>query len=407
MGIRDLMNPTGIAQRPELTAPALGSAQLFDPNTSGTPGGFTEGTSLPGQNTQSFSRTMSDAGTAADGQLGTEQADGACSTCPFVLRLEHRSRYTAMPKYSDQEWVPRERFIFLVGQGRVLSVRVAEPEGAVATWEVTPVGAYSGTVDPSTGSGNRFDYTPVVTERQRTEHPRDPNQTTDTSTPILIGYRRPNSGIQYRIKATVTHNGHTQEVEETVVQDERDIIRQEYVDYRTWRDGFRLHVPYRNRIVEASDPALRGNYNLVLDSAMTALAQEVRANCAGAVRISSGWRNPRRNRAVNSTAANSNHQHGGAVDLQPSGTSNGTQGTVQHRAAYLELYNAALATPHNSVLLERNATPLYPRNEAVPVPSPADPDTNADGVPDRFDPAFGRANHVHIDRSPPNESEDD
>ncbi|MCY1013811.1 hypothetical protein OV079_51470 [Nannocystis pusilla] len=93
---------------------------------------------------------------------------------------------------------------------------MAEPEGASATWEVKPIGDHSGKIAKPTGTGNRFDYTPEVTNAQR---------------PITAS-RKPNPPVQYSIKATITHEGKSHEITEIVTQDERDIIRQEYVDQR-------------------------------------------------------------------------------------------------------------------------------------------------------------------------------
>ncbi len=399
----NLLDPTSVAQQPGLTTPDFDAA-LTDPAPLGPPGSFTDAPVAPttvGGDPTRFSRRMEDAGAAADGQLGDAATNGECATCPLQVQLEHRSQYTAMPRYSEQEWVPAARFIFLVGRDqsgsdRQLSVRVAAPAGASASWEVTPIEKHSGTLAVRTGTGNRFDYTPSVTQAQR---------------PITAS-REPNDPVQYRIKATVTHNGQTQEIVETVTQDERDIIRQEYVDFRTWRDRFTLHVPYRNRIVEASRSQMRGNYVLIVDSAMTELLTATEAQLGTTIDVSSGWRNPRRNLAAGSKAPNSNHQHGGAVDMQPVGEDD-LQGLAR-RIAFLNLYNAALAVPSRVVLLEQGSKQLYPSKAAVPAPSSAAPDADQDGIPDsatqdgqRIATLFVTASHVHIDRAPPDEAEDD
>lgn len=387
----------------ELKAPQYTNAML-NPNTSGPPGSFTGKAVSPEPiqgDTTRFSKRMDQAGADADEQLGGAAAGSDCATCPLQIRLEHRSQYTAMKRYSETEWVPAPKFIFLVGKdasgsNRTLSVRVAEPAGASATWEVTPLKGHSGTLDKKTGTGNRFDYTPSVTNAQRP---------TSAS-------REPNPPVQYQIKATVTHAGKTAEIVEVVTQDERDIIRQEYADQRMWRDGFTLHVPYRNRIVAPSRPEMRGNYTLIVDSAMTLLLTATEAQLGTRINVSSGWRNPRRNLAAGSTAPNSNHQHGGAVDMQPVGQREMRGAT--RRAAYLNLYNAALKVDARIVMLEKGATPIYPTSAAVPAPSASAPDTNADGIPDSAtskgkstEGIFDIASHVHIDRAPPNEAEDD
>lgn len=321
---------------------------------------------------------------------GKELEEGDTS----AVRLEYRSQYTAMTRYSEVEWVPAADFLFLVGQARVLSVRVAAPAGATTTWEITPLGDHSGTITKNTGTGNQFDFTPAVTVAQRP----------------ITGSRTANLPVRYQIKATVVKDGVTQEKVETIEQDERDIIRQEWVDFRTWRNGFTLHVPYRTRITETDRAALRGNYTLILDSAMTDLIEATETNLGAGVNVSSGWRNPRRNIAAGSVIPNSNHQHGGAVDMQPTGGGTG----AARRRALLGVYNAALSAGGRMVLLEHNATQIYPGNTAFPEPSVADPDADNDGLPDgatykgeNLAALFDRATHVHIDRNPENESEDD
>jgi uncharacterized protein YcbK (DUF882 family) len=369
---------------------------LLSPQTSGTPATFSGPAVSPqpvGGDPTHFSKRMTTAGTAADTKLGDSTTGAPCATCPFKIRLEHRSRYTQMTKYSKQEWVAAKDFIFLIGQQRVLNVRVAEPAGAVATWEVTPVGAHSGTLKPNTGTGNQFDYTPQVTQAQR---------------PITAS-RSPNPAVKYRIKATVTANGHTQELTETVEQDERDIIRNEYVDFRTWRERngvhFTLHVPYRNRIVAASRPELRGNYVLVIDSAMTLLLNATTALYGSQLRVTSGWRNPRRNLAAGSTAVNSNHQHGGAVDMAPGDSHTATGAT--RRGGFVTLYNDAKQVDSRYVVLEAGAAVLY---QGPPLAVTAkQKDVDEDGIADGTGAVglFNQADHVHMDRSPPDEAEDD
>jgi uncharacterized protein YcbK (DUF882 family) len=382
----DLFNPTSVASQSDFKAPTVNSG-VFDAPTAGAPA-FQPGKAVvtdPGSNT--FSKKMETAGTAADNQLGAAPANAPCATCPLQIKLEHKSRYTK--KYRGKEWVVAKDFVFLIGQERVLSVRVAEPQGASATWEVTPIGKHSGTLKPKTGTGNQFDYTPKVTNDQR---------------PITAS-RSPNPAVKYQIKATVTANGQTGEITELVEQDERDIIRNEFVDFRTWRGGFTLHVPYRTVIKPASRAALRGNYVLVLDSAMTELLNAVEANLGQAVAITSGWRNPRRNLAAKSKAVNSNHQHGGAVDMKSTEAANASG----RRGAMVDLYNAALKSGGRAVILEKGSKVMYPTNQALPKVDAKHPDNNNDGLPDGSSAAgaVDGSDHVHIDRSPPADANED
>ncbi|MFO0549430.1 MAG: hypothetical protein U0271_13645 [Polyangiaceae bacterium] len=333
---------------------------------------------------------------------GEESSDGS-------VRLEFKSRYTSQTKpagrdcYTTSEWVDASEFIFLVGQGRDITVRVASPAGASATWTVEPIGTHSGTIPTSTGTGNEFTFVPEVTHDERP---------TDAS-------RVPNPAVQYRIKAVVDVHGVAENHEETITQDERDIIRQEFLDQRMWRDKFTLHVPYRTRIVETDRTDVRGNYTLILDSAISHLLEATEANLglgAGSIKVSSGWRNPRRNLAAGSTVVNSNHQHGGAVDMQPANPGTG----ANRRHALLNLYNAALdVSDARTVLLEHNAKQLYQGKKAMPEPSSTDPDNDGDGLPDvatityKSEPTrtyaelFDYATHVHIDKDPVDGGDDD
>ncbi|MFO0612707.1 MAG: hypothetical protein U0414_08980 [Polyangiaceae bacterium] len=336
------------------------------------------------------------------------------------VRLEFKSRYTSQDKpadrdcYTTTEWVAHDQLPFLVGQGRSISVRVAAPVGASATWKVTPIGTHSGTIKTSTGSGSEFEFTPEVTNTQRP---------TSAS-------RSPNPPVEYDIEATVVVAGTTYTKKERITQDERDIIRQEFLDQRMWRSGFELHIPYRNRLVETTIPELRGNYTLILDSAVSHLLEATTAELASTsadlgvelsgITVSSGWRNPRRNLAAGSKIVNSNHQHGGAVDMQPNPWGSG----ATHRKAMLALYNAALAVADaRMVLIEHGWCGLMLKGKT---PVPAAEAGDEDGLPEQtltfykigddgkkfsttgtYADMFDYATHVHIDKDPVDGGSDD
>ena len=92
--------------------------------------------------------------------------------------------------------------------------------------------------------------------------------------------------------------------------------------------------------------------------------------------MNSGWRNPRRNRAVPRSHVNSNHQRAKAVDMEPAA---GTPAGAARRRSLLDIYNAALAVGGNEVLLEHGGLLLWPRNRVFPAPIP---DRDGDGLPD-------------------------
>nr|WP_276604336.1 D-Ala-D-Ala carboxypeptidase family metallohydrolase [Nannocystis pusilla] len=144
---------------------------------------------------------------------------------------------------------------------------------------------------------------------------------------------------------------------------------------------------------------------------MTELLTATEAAYGASVFVSSGWRNPRRNLAAGSTVP-SNHQHGGALDMQPVGQKQMTGAT--RRSAYLRLYNAARSVRSRVVLLEKGPKAVYPSSAAVPSPTPETPDNNEDGIPDaatsggsKVESLFDIASHVHIDRAAPDEADDD
>jgi len=290
---------------------------------------------------------------------------------------------------------PRENYFpFLIGQGRQVRVRWKKPlPGATADWQVAPVGNHSGVIAANTGAGVEFTFTPTVTNAQR--------PVTDS--------RAANAAIEYDVTLRVTVDGETSApLTQRITQDERDIIRQEYLDFWMFRGaGFNIPIPTRDQIQAPNPPNLnthfaRGtalsNYNLVLDAGMGRMYRAVQAAVpASLAGVGSGWRNPRRNRAANGVV-NSNHQRGHAVDMAPVAAA----GSAARRRDLLEIYRAALAAGGTEVLLEQMANQLYPGNTDFPLPSAADPDRDGDGLPDNathngrnLRTIFNEATHVH------------
>ncbi|MDI1476782.1 D-Ala-D-Ala carboxypeptidase family metallohydrolase [Polyangium sp. y55x31] len=343
----------------------------------------------------------------AASNMPASEAGAACADCPQGFKLEYKSRYTEAGqndktpnRYTKEVWVPAKEFIFLIGQDRKLTVRT-NPPMADAEWEVKAVGNHSGTPKPNKGKGAEFSWVPQVTAAQRP---------TSAS-------RSPNPPVKYEVTVKLTR-GRSTTMTETIEQDPRDIIRQEYVDARMYRSGFTLHVPYRDWIITAPRAEFLNNnnyaqYKLVLDSGMVKLLEAVEAEYGETVTVNSSWRCPRRNLAAGSKVPNSNHQHGGAIDMAPSNY-NGIRGAQAGRTAIMNLYRAALAAKEKTgarmVLLEKGPTALHSGNTDLPRPDAKNPDKNNDGIRDNDSSTMSKlsnASHVHIDKEPPGGGNDD
>jgi hypothetical protein len=237
-----------------------------------------------------------------------------------------------------------------VGAGAVAGgVAGVAAAGTGVKWTVRSDSANSGTGNPHTEANKEtFSFKPNPTGRPTS------------------GSRSPNPPIKYKVDAELNGAKTTFDLE----QDETDIIRQEYIDYGT------SYKPARADIVTPSDPAFNvGNYSLIVDNGLdTALSSTTSefatltqqaaapaptpapttpptgaANPAGAtapagavegaateaapgaaaaaaaavpvpaLSISSGYRNPQRNKAAGSVTINSRHTQGKALDLTVAG----------------------------------------------------------------------------------------
>jgi Domain of unknown function (DUF4157) len=134
------------------------------------------------------------------------------------------------------------------------------------------------------------------------------------------GSRTPNDPIQYSVEAQA--GGRTGTFD--LMQDETDIIRQEYIDLGPSRP------PDRANIVSPSNATFNtGNYSLIVDGGMDNAFNSTETafqalTPAGTVTpqigVSSGYRNPRRNVAVGSNfPVGSRHVWGTALDLTVQG----------------------------------------------------------------------------------------
>jgi hypothetical protein len=156
---------------------------------------------------------------------------------------------------------------------------------------------------------------------------------------LVEGSYRKNLPIGFDVKAINSQGEETTLAKSGIgilKQDEADTLRQEYVDYRYW--GTTITPPDRDTLKDSSmlSHGFRGNYSLQPDAAVIKKKFEDINNAyriaiqgrtidyngkravleAASVSITSGYRNPQRNRVVGG-AVNSDHQKGRAFDLVP------------------------------------------------------------------------------------------
>jgi hypothetical protein len=142
--------------------------------------------------------------------------------------------------------------------------------------------------------------------------------------------------LTYRILAySVDENGDRdlESEEETLTQEVRSQIRQEYVDKRAFRPAFVRATPDRATILDAGRFTRQPNEffdfeefsghsdfgpGLAVIDASRTIANTLRRDWGHPLRLTSGWRNPRRNDSLPGSAIKSFHQTGDAVDLNPS-----------------------------------------------------------------------------------------
>jgi hypothetical protein len=170
---------------------------------------------------------------------------------------------------------------------------------ARVNWTVTGVSANAGNGNPHTARNKaQFSFKPNPSNRPRT------------------GSRSPNNPIEYKVDAEAGGGSSSF----SLIQDETDIIRQEYIDL-----GPRT-PPARSSIVTPTIATYNtGNYSLIvdggMDNALTNTEAEFQtltpqAQVAPAISVSSGYRNPRRNVAAGSQfPVTSRHVLGTALDL--------------------------------------------------------------------------------------------
>ncbi len=167
--------------------------------------------------------------------------------------------------------------------------------------------------------------------------------------------------LEYQIIAfTLDDQGQRDLESEPVIlkQDTRSQIRQEYVDKRNFNSTFVRQTPAYASIIDASGFPNAPNFTFnefsaysdfgpglaVIDDSVN-IAQAVRNEWGFPLRVTSGWRNPRRNDSLPNSSINSFHQTGDAVDLNPSRNSNNwPAGTTSYQQAQQRLVTAARRT---------------------------------------------------------------
>lgn len=189
------------------------------------------------------------------------------------------------------------------------------------------------------------------------------------------GNRNPNPAIGFEVIAEWDYNSQmlqakvSQSALGTLFQDETDTLRQEYVDYQI------TNVPDRSIVIPSLGAGFnQGNYNVQVSvnmltvsnaiavayrgSSVTVSGKKVNIPQSATFLVSSGYRNPQRNKAVGSKYTGgqqvSKHVLGRALDLQP--RYQPIWGVGLHNGLYQALYTAA--KPQGTALAESNATPV-------------------------------------------------
>jgi hypothetical protein len=257
---------------------------------------------------------------------------------------------------------------FLVGTGQSpisVSIRTA-PQAAGVMWAIKPSNKYSGAVDPSAGPSKELNFTPDATAARAK---------------LRTGSRTPNVPVGYIISVVMASNGRPESTLEQILQDEKSILRQEYVDFATQplpanMVGQPPDPPARSALMLHLGPFNTGNYQYVANLAdmqarfnnivssyrgqpVTVNGQVVQIPQTAGVTLASAYRNPQRNRAIGSVHLNSLHVLGRALDLIPA-----TPVTVQvaghpvHLGIHAHLFPAlaAAAATQGTAIAETNAT---------------------------------------------------
>jgi hypothetical protein len=141
---------------------------------------------------------------------------------------------------------PADEFVdFFVGlwQAPIKVTIRTDPPGVPLTWTVSPLGAHSGTVDPAEGTSTEFAFSPNVGQARAL---------------MRTASSRPNAAVGYRVTVTVDGPVEPEVCVADVFQDERAVMRQEYVD-------FNVTPPSRDVLHEHQGLFNSGSYHYVVD----------------------------------------------------------------------------------------------------------------------------------------------
>jgi hypothetical protein len=227
--------------------------------------------------------------------------------------------------------------------------------------------------------------------------PTNCNNVTSPSQDAPVGSCFRHKPLSYTIQASI--NGVTYSV--TITQDQKDVIRQEYVSH-----GLPL-VPGRADLQPVpKDPCFpaAGRYSLdntayifvwgdpakLANDVLSSFNSFIGTPNACSLKISSGWRNPERNEAVGGVQ-NSDHQLGNALDLQVLGmpVTNQIYATLQ-AAAYCVVGGIPPLSPVTCTPAGSGGVAIC---EAGPIPVSCGTFKDKDGIVRTID-------HVHVSRRP-------
>ena len=214
------------------------------------------------------------------------------------------------------------------------SIGVEQP-GVAVTWTVTGLDAAAGIAGFPTNVVAMTDVQGVATFTFQPS--KNPNLVNDRRTTWTKGSRQANPALSFDVTARASLGGVdvASKLSTSMLgilrQDERDILREEYFDYN-------IPVPTRNQVVPSLGAGFNeGNYTVQLSVNMPARFNAILAAYRGrqftvtiggrdyvatvprdaTLTITSGYRNPQRNKAIGSIVPDSNHTRGRALDLVP------------------------------------------------------------------------------------------
>lgn len=261
-----------------------------------------------------------------------------------------------------------------------ITLRASAPAGTQIKWTVEGRGAAAGITGFPTNVVTTADQNGVATFRFTPSN----NQAlvNDRRTRWTRGSTTANPAISFEVTAKATIAGVESMVRLSnttlgpLTQDETDRLRQEYLDYN-------IPVPTRDEVVRSLGAGFnQGNYGVQLSVGLPNRYNAILAAYRGSrvtatingqqytttipnnavLSISSGYRNPQRNKAIGSMFPDSKHTRGRALDLVPGAvqvqiTVNGQRRTVTlnlHKTLYPALQVAAAT--QGSAIAEQGAT---------------------------------------------------